>query len=76
MKIKLEKLKELPDALHPNNIEVGYVKEGEFNAKPEVGKPFYIGYNYRTSDVQEIIDEFTFRTYNSIYRYSFIEEPK
>jgi hypothetical protein len=73
MKIKLEKLEELPDALHSNNIEVGHIKIGEFLEKPEVGKPFYIGYNYRTSDVQEIIDEFTFKTYNSIYRYSFID---
>ena len=70
MEIKLEKLKELPDAKHPNNIEVGFIKTGNFVAEPEVGKAFYIGWNWRTSLVTEIIDANTFRTLNSIYVWS------
>jgi hypothetical protein len=70
MKIKLEKLNELPDALHPNNIEVGYVKEGEFLSEPKIGECFYVGHYWRTSTVKEIIDEYTFKTCNSIYRWS------
>jgi len=73
MKIKLEKLKELPDAKHSNNIEVGYVKEGDFIKTPEIGEAFWCGNWYRTSPVKEIIDEQTFKTCNSIYRWSFIE---
>jgi len=73
MKIKLEKLNELPDAKHPNNIDVGHVVEGEFNAEPNVGECFWVGDYWRTSAVQEIIDANTFRTYNSIYKWSIIE---
>jgi len=74
MKIKLEKLNELPDARHPNNIEVGHVVEGEFNTKPKVGECFWVGTFWRTSMVQEVIDTNTFRTYNSIYRWTVIED--
>lgn len=68
MKIKLTKLKELPDALHPNNIEEGFEKIGKMSQPPEVGHPFWID-NFRTSTVQNIIDENTFETYNSIYHW-------
>ena len=28
MEVKLQKIEELPNALHPNNIEVGVIKKG------------------------------------------------
>jgi hypothetical protein len=68
MKIRLVKIKELENALHPNNIEVGFTKEGTLINEPKVGECFYVGFNWRTSTVQEVIDENTFRTYNSIYK--------
>jgi hypothetical protein len=40
--------------------------------KPEVGKCFHLGF-FRTSAVQEIIDEQTIKTHNSIYRWEIIE---
>jgi len=60
MKIKITKLEELPDALHPNNISVGFEKTFENNGKinpPVVGERFYPGDNgwWSTSGVQEII---------------------
>ena len=77
MKIKLSKLSELPNALHPNNIAVDY--ENIFNLKsdllfvePKVGEAFLLFDSdryFRTSVVEEIIDENTFRTMNSIYRW-------
>ena len=70
MKIKLEKLSELPDAIHKNNIEVGKVVEGELLSEPKVGELFWVGSWYRTSTVKEIIDEHTFKTCNSIYRWT------
>ena len=70
MKIILEKISELSDAIHPNNIEVGNVQVGDFNSKPEVGKCFWVGNHYRTSTVKEIIDDSTFKTCNSIYRWT------
>lgn len=73
MKIKLEKLQELPDALHPNNVEVGYTKEGYFVEEPRIGECFWVGDFYRTSFVKEIIDENTFKTCNSIYRWTKIQ---
>ena len=69
MEAILEKISELPDAIHPNNIEVGYVHVGELFADPEVGKCFWVGW-FQTSIVEEIIDESTFRTCNSIYRWT------
>ena len=75
MRIKLVKIKELEDALHPNNIVEGIEKEGEFSKAPAVGECFYMQYDknenlwFRTSTVTEIIDERTFKTRNSIYRY-------
>lgn len=74
MKIKIEKLKELPDAVHPNNIEVGYVKIGSMFREPTVGERFRVGLSWSTSVVQEIIDAHTFRTRNSIYRWSVVPE--
>lgn len=73
MRIKLEKLKELPDALHPNNIEVGYAIEGCFVEEPKVDECFWIGDFYWTSLVKEIIDENTFKTCNSVYRWTKID---
>lgn len=70
--IKLVKLKELPDALYPNNIIVGYEKIGIFEGNPVVGECFYCG-NLRTSTVQKIINENTFQTFNSIYQFTFID---
>lgn len=69
MKIKLTKLKELPDARHPNNIVVGFEVEGELISPPKAGSCFYVGWKWRTSIVKEIIDEHTFRTMNSIYKW-------
>jgi len=70
MIIKLEKLIELPNAKHPNNIEVGYIKIGQWVNKPSIGEPFFVGLGWATSPVTEIIDEYTFKTQNSIYTWT------
>lgn len=76
MKIKIVKLKELPNALNPNNIEEGFEKTGEIADShyrpPTVGERFYVTHSWSTSGVQEIIDEKTFRTYSSIYQWEII----
>ena len=76
MKVKLTKIKELPDALHPNNIEEGYetirvVSEENFRP-PTLGERFWVGF-FSTSGVVEIIDEKTFKTYSSIYQWEIVE---
>lgn len=72
MKVKLMKLKELDDALVPNNIIEGYTTEGTLLNEPVVGECVYISRSvssmFRSSTVQEIIDQDTFKTFNSIYR--------
>jgi hypothetical protein len=77
MKVKLVKLKELPDAVHPNNIIEGYETVREVNPdlfeKPQLGERFNVGW-FSTSLVQEILDDNTFRTYNSIYYWEILEE--
>lgn len=83
VKIKLTKLSEAPDPLHPNNIKkgecrIGFIYEGQ---KPTVGKSFVLhsviekngtpvhpGHWFYTSEVMEIIDDNTFQTLNSIYK--------
>ena len=75
MKVKLTKLAELEDALHPNNIETGYKAILEVDEKyfeePQIGRRFNVG-SFSTSGVQEIIDKNTFKTYSSIYRWEVI----
>jgi len=77
MRIKITKLKELPDALNPNNIEEGWSKEfeipTEYWREPCVGERFYASLSWSTSGIQEIIDDKTFRTYSSIYRWEILE---
>jgi hypothetical protein len=72
IRVKLTKVKELKDALHPNNIAEGFTKVGEYHGPPKVGETFDIGSSWSTSTVQEILTEKSFRTLNSIYTYEFI----
>jgi len=73
--VEIEKLEELKDALHFSNIRVGF-KNSYFMIKqwfkvPMIGERFCIG-SFSTSGVTEIIDEQTFKTYSSIYRWKII----
>ena len=83
IKIKLTKISELEDALHPHNISEGVV--GVYNVReatfkpPELGCRFNLvdnnfrGEYFSTSGVKEIIDGCTFKTYNSIYKWEEID---
>ena len=77
MKIRLKKLSELPNALHPNNINVGF--ERIFETSKDMFKPptleerFNPSSYFSTSGVQEIIDDKTFKTYSSIYEWEILE---
>jgi hypothetical protein len=68
--IILEKLAEAPDPKHPNNIPVGEIHEGMFRTPPTVGDAFWVGFHWRTSPVVEILSDNTFRTLNSIYKWT------
>lgn len=71
------KLQELSDALHPNNIQEGWENTFEIDEKhfrkPTVGERFWCSTYWSTSGVQEIIDENTFKTYSSIYRWEIVK---
>lgn len=82
-RIRLTKVAELTDAEVPNNIPVGYYKEGTMYYGPQVGMSFWLteitnvngrdvfaklGRTFTTSPVREIIDEHTFDTLNSRYK--------
>lgn len=73
-KVKITKLREVDNPLYPDNIPEGYERIGDFITAPEVGQKFYVGMGWRTSAVQEIIDEHTFRTLNGVYKWEVIEE--
>jgi hypothetical protein len=75
MEILLEKIKELPDAKHPKNIDDGHIVKGSLLELPKVGNNFWVGHTWRTSTVEEIIDGHTFKTMNSIYRWKAINQP-
>lgn len=71
-KIRVTKIKEVDHS----TIQVGEVFEGYLISPPEVGKPFFVNgteNKLRTSLVQEILTENTFRTYNSIYKWEKIK---
>jgi len=76
--VKIKKLKEADNPLHPNNIDEGYVRsdgmDESFYKEPTVGQRFYVGFGFSTSAVQEILSKDTFRTYNSIYKFEVIKK--
>lgn len=76
MKVRIKKLEELKNALHPNNIEVGYERiidvHPDYFEEPKLDRRFNIG-SFSTSGVQEIIDEKTFRTYSSVYEWEVLK---
>lgn len=78
MKIRITKLEERDDATHPNNIEVGYVRESFMHYNeldgPMVGRRFYIDHIWSTSPVTEILSDNTFKTLNSVYKWERIQE--
>jgi hypothetical protein len=67
MIVKMTKLKDSDTAEYKNHIEEGKEVIGEITELPKVGECFYVGMNYRTSAVKEIISLTRFRTNNSIY---------
>ena len=70
--VKVTKLKEADKPLHPDNIEVGYERTGQYSKPPQVGERFFVGYGWATSTVQEILTANTFRTHNSVYKWEVI----
>jgi hypothetical protein len=71
MKVKIEKIADnVFDGHHPAGVYVGTVKEGALLEMPTIGNNFWVGASWRTSPVVEIIDETTFKTKNSTYRYA------
>ena len=77
IKVRLTKLKEVDNPVHPKNIEEGWtrdfiVSKGRFK-EPIIGECFYLNI-FLTSPVQEIIDETTFSTLNSVYKWEIIIE--
>ena len=74
--VRIIKLKELEDAYHPNNIEEGYERIAGFVDVPILGERFWLADGWSTSGVQEIINPSTFRRYNSIYKWEFVNSKK
>lgn len=76
--VEIEKIKEREDAFVKNNIPTGYkVIRTEllmnFNP-PTLNERFTVG-TFSSSPVQEIINNHTFKTWNSIYTWKIIDEP-
>jgi hypothetical protein len=77
MKVKLTKIKSLLEGSHPNNIEEGYVKIGIVHKPPTEGESFLMTTNttwFCTSVVTKILDNNTFETMNSVYKWEEIKE--
>lgn len=79
-RVQLIKLKEADNPHYPGNIPEGYVVEGYVpkGYVPVVGQPYYVSGTlagfYRTSIVEEVFEDGTFRTMNSVYRVNAYEE--
>jgi len=74
-RIKLTKIEELKDALHPNNIPVNKEYIGEMLEEPTIGHRFNV-YGYdgcSTSGVVELLEDNKFKTYSSIYQITYLE---
>jgi hypothetical protein len=64
---------------HPNFINVGYEKYGIIHDMPEIDKCLYMSYPnkfgmFRTSPVTEILSATMFKTLNSIYSITILNE--
>jgi len=75
-RIFIEKIEERSDAEIAGNQPVGKYKEGYFIREPHVGQCFWVYPSFRTSYVQQIIDEHTFKTLNSIYRWGYLNKDQ
>ena len=75
--IRLRKINDSENPRHGGHIEVGFDKvftvDSSYFRVPAVGERFNIG-DLSTSGVQEIIDDKTFKTYNSIYEWTVLEK--
>jgi hypothetical protein len=69
MKIKVTKISDCENPEHPDHIPPNYVRVGTLVEAPEVGKPFWLGFDWRTSPVTKVVDKRTFETMNSIYKW-------
>ena len=76
-KMTITKIQECENSRHPKNIETGYTNWFIYDdeskiPKPTIGQRFTLFNNlnhwFSTSMVDEIIDENTFKTLNSIYQ--------
>ena len=79
LKSKLIKLKSLQHDQQFLIVKEGEVVEGTFSSWPTIGDRFmFIAYNNPiwTSAVQEIIDDRTFKTKNSIYKIVTIDDER
>lgn len=73
MRVKITKLANIDNPLKPSGFPVGFTRIGKSYGKPVVGECFHIG-GFRTSTVQEILDDNDFKTHNSIYKWEEFEE--
>lgn len=75
-KIRLTKIS--GEKSHKYSLEEGWImdgiieKEWMFPQEPTIGMPFVID-TYRTSQVEEILSDNTFKTYNSVYKWEKIK---
>ncbi len=60
------------------NIKEGKIYEGNTLGLPEVGRSYLVSgaRTLVTSEVKEIIDNYTFRTLNSIYHFEIVKDDK
>lgn len=81
--VKITKIKDLRfKGRHPNYINEGSIHIGVWVRNPKVNERFFIDYynfqyhnrGFITSLVEEILDENTFKTTNSIYQWELISE--
>ncbi len=76
MKVFVKKLATRPDAENPDywipaDYEKTHTTFTEMFREPEINECFEVG-TFRSSLVEEIIDEHTFKTINSIYHWEII----
>jgi hypothetical protein len=58
---------------HPRNVKIGFSIDGIMMRPVTVGDSFYVGRNWATSVVQEILSENIFKTMNSTYKWEVIK---
>jgi hypothetical protein len=73
IRVKIKKIKNIPEGKFQDGLEVGYTMEDKikehFYLNPTVGKRFWVNIKWHTQVIEKILSKNTFQTSSSIFQW-------